>query len=141
MRVRRVGGDYREIDVEMPLRLFNRNYVGTHFGGSLYAMTDPFCMLMLIHNPGPGYVVWDKAAEIEFLKPGRGRVSARFRLDESTLARTREQTRSGRRALPTFRVDVTEAAGAGVARVKKVLYVREKEAPETRGASAAPRTA
>ncbi|GAB4250700.1 DUF4442 domain-containing protein [Deferrisoma sp.] len=126
IRVRRVSPDYREIDVEMRHRFFNRNYVGTHFGGSLYAMTDPFYMLMLIHNLGPGYVVWDKAAEIEFVKPGRGTVRAEFRLDPDALERIREETRGGRKALPTFTVEVRDGGGNVVARVKKVLYVREK---------------
>jgi len=59
------------VDVEMKLRPWNRNYVGTHYGGSLYSMTDPFYMLMLMENLGPGYIVWDKAASFRFRKPGK----------------------------------------------------------------------
>ena len=72
----------KAIDVEMKLRFWNKNYVGTHFGGSLYAMTDPFFMLMLLDNLGPEYLVWDKAATICFKKPGRGKVRAEFRLSD-----------------------------------------------------------
>jgi hypothetical protein len=39
------------------------------YGGSLYSMTDPFYMPMLISNLGSDYVVWDKAAHIRFRKP------------------------------------------------------------------------
>ncbi len=70
--IKRIAMDYREVDVEMKLRWYNRNYVSTHFGGSLYAMTDPFYMLMLINILGEGYAVWDKAAHIDFVSPGRG---------------------------------------------------------------------
>src|SRR5689334_18498320 len=80
VRVTRVSEDFRQVDVEMPLRFYNRNYVGTHFGGSLYSMCDPFYMLMLIHILGPEYIVWDKAAAIRFKKPGKGVVKASFRL-------------------------------------------------------------
>jgi len=62
IRVRRISADFQTIDVEMPLRFWNRNYVGTHFGGSLYSMCDPFFMVMLMENLGPDYIVWDKAA-------------------------------------------------------------------------------
>ena len=69
--VRHIAGDFREVRVRMGLNRLNRNYVGTQFGGSLYAMTDPFFMLMLMENLGRDYVVWDKAANIEFVSPGR----------------------------------------------------------------------
>jgi hypothetical protein len=50
IRVTRVSADSREIDVTLKLRLFNRNFFGTHFGGSLFAMTDPFFALMMLRN-------------------------------------------------------------------------------------------
>src|SRR5271169_6594091 len=80
--VKSVSPDYREIFVQMKLRWYNRNYVGTHFGGSLYAMTDPFFMLMLISILGEEFVVWDKSAHIDFIKPGKGTVTARFLITE-----------------------------------------------------------
>lgn len=126
VRVRHVSSDFREIVVEMPLRFFNRNYVGTHFGGSLYAMVDPFYMLMLIKNLGPDYIVWDKAASIEFVKPGRGTVRAHFRLDEKVLEEIKERVKDGGKYLPTFTVPVVDRHGDVVARVEKVLYVRKK---------------
>ncbi len=81
----------RDVDVEMKLRFFNRNYVGTHYGGSLYSMTDPFYMLMLMENLGRDYIVWDKAASIRFRKPGKGRVRAEFRLIDAQLDEIREK--------------------------------------------------
>ncbi len=126
VRVRRVSPDFREILVEMPLRFFNRNYVGTHFGGNLYAMVDPFYMLMLIKNLGPNYIVWDKAATIDFVKPGRGTVRAHFRLEEKVLEEIKEKVKDGGKYQPTFTVQVLDSQGDVVARVEKVLYVRKK---------------
>ena len=77
--------DYRHAHVELRLRPWNRNYVGTHFGGSLFAMTDPFWMLLTMQSLGSQYWVWDKAGEIEFVKPGRGTVHADFRLTDTVL--------------------------------------------------------
>jgi hypothetical protein len=79
IRLKSISEDMRTIEVEMPLRFWNRNYVGTQFGGSLYTMCDPFFMLILINNLGPDYIVWDKAATIRFKKPGKGLVQAVFR--------------------------------------------------------------
>src|SRR3954463_10481879 len=85
IRVTRLDRDWRAVDVEMKLRFWNRNYVGTHYGGSLYSMADPFYMLMLIENLGRDYIVWDKAATIRFRRPGRGRMTAEFRLTDAQL--------------------------------------------------------
>jgi len=111
----------------MPLRWYNRNYVGTHFGGSLYSMVDLFYMLMLIHILGPEYVVWDQAAEIVFRRPGRGPVRAVFTLTDAQIEAIRRETASGRPYRPRFTVQITDPAGNVVAEVVKVLYVRRKE--------------
>jgi acyl-coenzyme A thioesterase PaaI-like protein len=126
IRVTRIAEDWREIDVEMRLGRLNRNYVGTHFGGSLFAMTDPFYMLMLLHVLGRDYVVWDKSASIDYVKPGRGTVTARFRLEEERIAEIRAATADGSKMLPVFHCDIRDAEGDVVARLDRTLYVRRK---------------
>jgi acyl-coenzyme A thioesterase PaaI-like protein len=126
IRVTYIAPDWRQVRVEMRLRWHNRNYVGTHFGGSLFAMTDPFLMLMALQNLGPRYLVWDKAAEIEFIAPGRSRVTTELALTEDDLALMRERTRNGEKYLPWFSVDVRGEDGGLVARVRRQLYVRRK---------------
>ena len=125
--MRNISDDFRHIEVEMKLRFWNKNYVGTHFGGSLYSMTDPFLMLMLIHNLGKDYVVWDKAARIQFKKPGRGRVRAEFSLTQEQIDSIRAQAAEAYKVEPVFHVVVTDDAGETVAEVEKTLYVRRKE--------------
>ncbi|MEN4904739.1 DUF4442 domain-containing protein [Luteimonas sp. TWI1416] len=121
--------------VELRRHWYNRNYVGTHFGGSLFAMTDPFWMLMTLHALGDDYVVWDKAAEIEFIRPGRGTVHATFDLDAATVEAIRVATAHGDKHLRWFTTDVVDAAGEPVARVRKQIYVRRKR---DRGSAPAP---
>lgn len=100
--------------------------MGTLFGGSLFAMTDPFWMVLVLRNLGEDYVVWDKAGEIEFVSPGRERVYAEFRVSEAMLAELREAARGGAKVLRWYETDVVTASGTVVARVRKQLYVREK---------------
>lgn len=125
----RWGVDYRSADVEMRLRFWNRNYVGTHYGGSLYSMTDPFYMLMLMENLGREYIVWDKAATIRFRKPGKGTVRAQFRLSQEQLDDIRDRLTTQEKYEPTFPVEVRDEAGELVAEVEKVIYIRRKPAP------------
>jgi acyl-coenzyme A thioesterase PaaI-like protein len=126
IRVRSLSEDFRDAVVELRLGRFNRNYVGTHFGGSLYAMTDPFFMVMLLHNLGEDYLVWDKSGSIEYVAPGRGTVSAHFHLSERRIAEIRAEAAGGGKIFPEFEVNVKDEEGAIVARVRKTLYVRLK---------------
>src|SRR4249919_3419760 len=111
IRVTDIASDWLSARVELRARPWNRNYVGTHFGGSLFAMTDPFWMLLTMNALGSRYWVWDKAAEIEFVKPGRGTVHADFRLDEGVLTELRQATATGSKTLRWFNTDVVDSEG------------------------------
>jgi len=127
IRIRRLASDWKEIDVEMKLRWWNRNYVGTHYGGSLYSMADPFFMVMLIENLGKDYIVWDKAASIRFRKPGRGTVSACFRLSDEQVGEIRQALNSQEKIERVFTVEVKDQSGSVVAEVEKLLHIRRKK--------------
>ena len=126
IRVTDIGDDFRYARVELRMRWYNRNYVGTHFGGSLFSMTDPFWMILMLRRLGPDYLVWDQAGEIQFLKPGKGTVVAEFRLDDAVVDEIRGAAAGGEKVLRWFEVDVRNAGGEVVARVRKQLYVRRK---------------
>jgi acyl-coenzyme A thioesterase PaaI-like protein len=128
IKVTRLDKGLRAIDVEMPLRPWNRNYVGVQFGGSLFAMTDPFYMIMLATNLGREYVVWDKAASIRYKRPGTGRVRAEFRLSEERLVEIRRALENDGRYDARFLVEVKDAEGGVVAEVERVIYCATKDA-------------
>lgn len=125
IRSRRI--DDLTIRVEMPLTWFNRNIFGTHFGGSLYAMCDPWFALILLRALGEGYIVWDKAANIQFVKPGRGLVMATFHIPPEQVEEIRREVASKPKVEPLFNVEVVDLSGQVVARVEKLLYVRRKK--------------
>ncbi|MBN1771612.1 MAG: YiiD C-terminal domain-containing protein [Deltaproteobacteria bacterium] len=136
--VREISPDYRSIRVEMPLRFYNLNYFGTHFGGSLYAMCDPFLVFMTVKNLGPDYRVFDKGATIRFRRPGCGRVHVHFLLTDERLAALREAAdRDGKADVP-LTVDVVDSAGETVAQVEKLLQVRRRDYVEPRPPEAGP---
>lgn len=126
IRITRLDRDWRAIDVEMKLTRWNRNYVGTHYGGSLYSMADPFYMLMLIESLGPDYIVWDKSATIRFRRPGRGKVTARFRLTDEQIEEIRQALDTQPKVEPLFTVEVKDESGEVVAEVEKLLHVKKK---------------
>jgi hypothetical protein len=127
IRVIRIAPDMKAVDVEMKLRWWNANYVGTHFGGSLYAMTDPFYMLMLMANLGRDYIVWDKAGSIRYRRPGRGTVRAEFRISDAQLNDIREKLKTLPKYEPMFQVEVKDEHGTVMAEVEKLLHIRKKD--------------
>ncbi len=129
IRVRRVGPDQRTYEVRMKLTRWNRNFVGTAFGGSLYSMCDPFYMLILIEALGPDYVVWDKAATIRFRRPGRGTVAARFHIPEEQIAEIRAAADAAGRSERRLTAEVLDLDGRVVAEVEKTLSVRRRNPP------------
>lgn len=126
IRVREISDDWRLARVQLKHSRFNSNYVGTHFGGSLFAMTDPFWMLLLMNLLGRDYYVWDRRGEIEFVKPGRGTVRAEFRVDDTVLDEIRSATAAGGKYLHWFENEILDEEGEVVARVRKQIYVRRK---------------
>lgn len=124
--VESIAKDFRHARVRLKLSLFNRNIVGVHFGGSLFAMTDPFFMMMVSQNLGKGYIVWDQAAKIEFLKPGRGKVHADFTITQEQLDEIVQAAETGNKVLRDFVVDIKDHEGDVVARITKTLYIRKK---------------
>ncbi len=124
--VKKISNDYHYIRVEMKMRFWNKNYVGTHFGGSLYAMVDPFYMLMLLKILGKNYIVWDKSANINFIKPGKGNVYAEFLFSEKQVEEIKTITDKQHKYEPTYKVFIKDSNGSTVAEVDKTLYIRKK---------------
>jgi acyl-coenzyme A thioesterase PaaI-like protein len=126
IRVREIAPDFRRVVVELRERMLNRNWVGTHFGGSMFAMADPFYMIMMMQALGGEYVVWDKAGRIQFLRPGRGTLVARFELTQAMVDEALARTAGGEKFEPTYSVDLVNADGETVARMEKTLHIRRK---------------
>jgi acyl-coenzyme A thioesterase PaaI-like protein len=131
VKVEDLSSDYRYMKVCLKLRFYNRNYVGTQFGGSIYSMTDPHYMYLLMNNLGPGYIVWDRAAKIDFIKPGKTELTAEFRIEEELLSLIKSKTDSGDKYIFDLPVSIYDSNKELIAKVEKTLYVRKKPPKNT----------
>ncbi|TBR39991.1 MULTISPECIES: DUF4442 domain-containing protein [Dyella] len=137
IRVTDMSDDWSDCKVVLRLRPWNRNYVRSQFGGNLFAMTDPFWMLLVMHQLGKDYYVWDKAGAIEFVAPGKEDVYAHFKLEPAVIDELRAAAANGEKVLRWFDTDITTASGQVVAKVRKQIYVRLKPKAREAAASAA----
>ncbi|MFW5860952.1 MAG: DUF4442 domain-containing protein [Spirochaetota bacterium] len=123
----KVSRDMKTIDVTLKLSFFNRNYVGTQYGGSMYSMCDPFYMILLMENLGKDYIVWDQSAKITFKKPGKTRLRATFHIPESQYQSIKSQLEVRDKIYPVFTVDIIDAHDNIVATVDKTIYIKKKQ--------------
>jgi acyl-coenzyme A thioesterase PaaI-like protein len=126
-RITAIAGDWREVRIKLPLNWRTRNYVGTIYGGSMYAAVDPIYMLMLIKVLGPEYVVWDKAASIRFKKPGTSTLFAQFILTEEEISAIKNALSSAPSVERIYLVELVDAEGVVHASIEKTVYIRRKD--------------
>ncbi len=127
IRVVHTAPDFTSVTVELRYTWWNKNIFGTAFGGSLYMMCDPFFVAIMLNNLGSDYIVWDKGAAIQFLKPGRSSVRAVFAISKEEIARVKAETDARGKYEPEYEADIIDEKGVVVARVHKTLYVRRKD--------------
>ncbi|TCB35890.1 DUF4442 domain-containing protein [Acinetobacter sp. ANC 4910] len=127
IQVEKIDFPNYHIRVKMPLTRKNQNIVGVHFGGSLYSMVDPFYMLLLMHHLGSKYIVWDKAAKIQFLSPGRGTVYADIRIDSAEIKHIKTLAEDYSAVNRIYQLSIYDETGVRIAEVEKTIYIRRKK--------------
>jgi acyl-coenzyme A thioesterase PaaI-like protein len=130
-RLRYIAEDWSVVRLELPLSWRTRNYVGTIFGGSIYGAVDPIYMLMLIRRLGPEFIVWDKAASIQFKKPGKETLRAQFVVRDDELAAIRTALETQRSMDRSYTVELKDGEGNVCATVEKIIYIRRREPKST----------
>jgi len=128
-RVTYIAGDWREVRIRLPLNWRTRNYVGTTFGGSMYAAVDPIYMMMLIKILGPDYQVWDKAATIRFRRPGREPLFATFRLTQTEISEIQRTVDRTGKTDRHYTIDLVNASGEPHATCQKTITIRRPTPP------------
>lgn len=126
IKIKKIAPDFRYVETILKFRWYNRNYLGTQFGGSIYAMTDAFFVIMLIKNLGNDYIIWDKAAKIDYLKPGKSTLTAIFKISEAELTSIKSKTDELGKYVFDQPIEVIDEVGEIIASVIKTIYVRKK---------------
>ncbi len=137
IRVVEIQPEFRGATVELRLHALSRNYMGTQFGGSMFSMTDPFWVVLLINRLGPGYVVWDKRAEVEYFTPGRTHVRSTFSVPDDMVEEIRDAAAGGERVLRWVSNDIVDSHGTVVAHIRREIYIRRTPDAQSSGDRAA----
>lgn len=126
-RVTSISTDFHYMKVKIPLNWRTRNRVGTIFGGSIYGAVDPFYMIMLMEILGKDFVVWDKGAEIKFIKPGVSTLHAEFKVTPELVSEVTANANQNGSYVFNIVVPILNEDQVVHAEVKKVMYVATKK--------------
>ncbi len=128
VKVENISPNWNEVRVSMAVRWYNRNAVGTHFGGSIYSMIDPHIMLILMKRLGSDYWIWDKSADIDFIKATKKKITAHIFISDEEIEKIKTLASTGQKQLPQFTIDIIDSDQELIARVNKVIYIKKKNA-------------
>lgn len=122
-----VSTDLRYIRLHLPLSWKNKNYMGTVFGGSMFAAVDPIPMIQLVYALGNQYVIWDKSAQINFKRPGTTNLYAEFQFTAEEINQIRDQVaRQNEIVWPKTTLLKSVATDQIICEVEKQIYIADK---------------
>lgn len=131
---RRTGGricfiseNWQEVHIKLGLKWSTKNYVGSVFGGSIYAAVDPIYMVQLIQILGDNYIVWDKSAKINFRRPIKKTVFAQFLLTDELIQSVKDEVAEKQHMLLDLKVKFVDEQGLLYADISKTLYIADKK--------------
>jgi hypothetical protein len=125
-RVEHVAHDLSHIRIRLPLTWRTKNVVGSLYGGSLFAVTDGVHPMMLMAALGDGVIVWDKAANIRYKKPGYSTLYADFLLDPDDVEDIRNSLLQNPELDRTYLVELKDEHGTVHTVVERTVYIADK---------------
>lgn len=125
-RVVEISDDLKRVKIKVPISYKNKNYVGAIFGGSMFAATDPIYMIQLVQILGEDYVVWDKAATINYKRPAKEHLYCEFLFSDDEIDAIKKQVAKTQEMTVEKTTYLTNANAQVFAEVIKTLYIAEK---------------
>lgn len=127
-RIEYISDDLKTFRIKIPMSYKNRNYVGSIFGGSLFAAVDPIPMIQLMYILKEEYIVWDKAAQIKFKKPARENVYATFEFTNEEIDLIIRKVKENNEFEHPKVTQITNKKGDVIyCEVTKTIYIANKE--------------
>lgn len=118
---------FRGVDVKINKSLFNKNYNGSIFGGTIYAATDPFYAILfdqLLQRQGFKVRVWLKSAAIQYLKPGRSTLYFTIVITDEMLNDAITALNTSGKFVKAYPMEITDPSGEVCATVMNEVYIR-----------------
>lgn len=124
IRITEMAEDGMRLHIKLPLNGHNKNLGGGMFGGSMASLADPIPAIVC-GRLFPGYSVWTRHMEIDFIKEGRTDLELRFDFDEAQRVQIAEELERRGRCTPKFEFAYYLADGVVCAKIKNTVAIRK----------------
>lgn len=122
-----VSDDLHKVVITLRLNWKNKNYVGSIFGGSMLAATDPIYLIQLIQILGDDYVVWDKAVTARYKRPAKSRIYGTFLFSEEEIKDIKNKIAESHEIDITKTMNLIDEKQQIIATFSKTLYIADKQ--------------
>lgn len=126
--VKRFEKDFRGVDVKIARSVLNLNYNRSIFGGTIYAAADPFYAVLFhqaLLKKGYKVQVWQKAAEIDYIKPGMSALYFSIRLNDADINEACTILDSEGKFIKSYTIEIRNKPGELCATVHCTVYIRK----------------
>ena len=122
-----VSDDLHKVVITLRLNWKNKNYVGSIFGGSMLAATDPIYLIQLIQILGDNYVVWDKAVTARYKRPAKSRIYGTFLFSKKEIKDIKNKIAESHEIDITKTMNLIDEKQQIIATFSKTLYIADKQ--------------
>ncbi len=120
-----ISEDLEHISLKIPLNDKTKNMMGIVYGGIMYSATDFVYLTMLWYRLGLDYMLIDKSAEVQYLRPGLGDLTVDFHLSEETVQSIIDELKTNKSVLREFVIDIKDEKQKTVCKITKSIYIRK----------------
>ncbi|MES2277441.1 MAG: DUF4442 domain-containing protein [Bacteroidota bacterium] len=120
--------DFKGVNVSIRKSVFNKNYNGSIFGGTLFAAADPFYPLLfhqIFLRRGHKVIVWLKSAGIQYLKPATTNLHFSIVINDEIIAEAEHMLITEGKFIKTFPIEIFDKHNELCVIVQAEAYARK----------------
>lgn len=133
--VKEFDKDFKGVKVKINKSLFNKNYNGSIFGGTIFAAADPFYPVLFnqVLNPkgSKRLKIWSKSSKIDFLKPALTNLHFEIKLTDADIEEAVDTLTVVGKYEKVFPVDIYNNDGEVCVSLLNEVYVRNLDFAKT----------
>ncbi len=125
--VKKIGKDFKSVEVRIRRSLLNANYNRSIFGGTIFSASDPFYAIMfdqILQKKGFKTRVWLKSAEIKYLKPGKSNLYFKISLTDEDVLEAENALKTAGKFVKSYPIEILNSQGELCASVNNEVYIR-----------------
>jgi len=126
--VRGFDKGFRGVRVKIIKSIFNKNYNGSIFGGTIFAAADPFYPVLfdrVLNNGDRKLRIWSKSSKIDFLKPALSSVSFSIILTDTDIELAIQTLNTNGKYEHCFLIEIFDNNNEVCASLMNEVYIRD----------------